>query len=222
MVGYLDIIGDDQQAAIILAGQPVMVDRARFGRHIQLLKRSKTFLDALQLGPMAAVRACQNYIDLAVPDEPLLPQASGVELFYATGILIELNDWRAVAHWLDPNLNTEQMGSDAPAPYHYQDRFWATWVHKLASRYGWSRDEIFALWPEEAAYYMQEIQIAEYYEREDDRALSQVSYKYNKATKKSKFVPTPMPSWMINQAPPEPVRTNAAHLPVGVTFAEDQ
>jgi hypothetical protein len=85
----------------------------------------------------------------------------------------------------------------------------------LASRYGWSRDEIFNLWPEEAAAYIQEIMVSEYYEREDQRALSEISYKYDKATKTSQFISTPVYGWMIDDSPPAPVRISVRMLPVG-------
>jgi len=87
--------------------------------------------------------------------------------------------------------------------------------HKLASRYGWSRGEIFKLWPEEAAAYIQEIMVSEYHEREDRRALSEISYQYDKATKTSRFIPAPFYNWMVDPAPPAPVRILAKMLPVG-------
>ena len=221
MVGYLEVIADGQRTLVVLAGQEVVVERARFGRHIQLLRLAKTFMDALNAGSAAqATSACQDYLYLATNDEPLLAAATGVELLVLARHLILMNDWRSVAAWLDPARN---KGVSGPLPaYHYQDRFWATWVHTIASRYGWSRDEIFALWPEEAAYYMQEIQVSEFAEREDDRALSEVSYKYNKSSKTSRFIPSPKPSWMVDQTLPPSQKIPRSNMPQGVVVTEEQ
>ncbi len=221
MVGYLEIIDDRQRTFVVLAGQEVVIERARFGRHIQMLRLAKTFMDELGAGSATqAANACQEYLCLATNDEPLLAAATGVELLAAARQLILMNDWRAVAAWLDPARN-KATSSPLPA-YHYQDRFWSTWVHTIASRYGWSRDEIFALWPEEAAYYMPEIQVSEFAEREDERALSEVSYKYDKSSKLSRFVPSPKPSWMVDQTLPPTQRIPRANMPVGVVIVEEQ
>ena len=57
--------------------------------------------------------------------------------------------------------------------------------------------------------------VSEYHEREDKRALSEISYKYDKVTKTSRFIPTPVYSWMIDESLPAPVRMLAKMLPVG-------
>jgi hypothetical protein len=57
--------------------------------------------------------------------------------------------------------------------------------------------------------------VSEYHEREDRRALSEISYKYDQVTKTSQFIPAPAYSWMIDDSPPEPVRIPVRMLPVG-------
>lgn len=110
-----------------------------------------------------------------------------------------------------------------PVPYDYKDRSWALWVHKLASRYGWTREQVFDLWPEEAACYMQEIMVSEFQEYEEIRVLSEVSYKYDKLTKTSKYIDLPKPSWMLSKSDNLPIyRIRKTILPVGDIYRGEE
>jgi len=224
--GYLDAADDRQAGQISLAGQTIIVPRARLGLHLQLGRRAIEFDDAAQAGNVAGLlAACARYLTAALQGDGtevlLLSEATGPELLGAYAGLRRLNAWRANPAWLDPKRNPITPG--AKPPYHYEGRFWATWVHEIASRYGWSREQIFQLWPEEAAYYLQEIQLSLYHEREDERALSKVSYRYNKSTKTSSFVPSPKAPWMVNPDKPEARPVNPKYLPVGLVIpTEDE
>ena len=109
--------------------------------------------------------------------------------------------------WQPPELESP--------PYDYPGRQWAWWIHKLASRYGWARKDIFELWPEEAAAYLQEILVTEFEEADDRRALSELGYHYDKTTGKASFRPLPRPGWMVKDNPQPTVRIRREMLPVG-------
>ncbi len=204
MRGYLDAVNPAQYADVHLGGEVHRVERARLGRHLRLAQLALRFDGADSAEEKVAM--VRDYLALC----GLETQGTGVEQLAAYAELRLLNDWQ----WNLPFMR--QSGGDGKTPpYDYPDRNWAWWVHKLASRYGWTQDQIFKLWPEEAACYLQEIFVSEFDEAEERRSLSEVSYRYDKATKKSRFIPLPRPGWMVGSKPPEKVRIPRSWLPVG-------
>jgi hypothetical protein len=209
MDDFLAAVDGRQAVKVIINSETVLVSRCRLLAHLQLSKIEIEIKDASQ--PVLLSALIIEYLSTAgLPDEQI-KKASTYELLEAFFALRQLNAWQWILPWL---VNSETSPAK-PEFYDYSGRRWAVWVHRLASRYGWSRDEIFNLWPEEAATYIQEIMVSEYHEREDRRALSEISYKYDKATKMSRFIPTPIYSWMVDESPPEPVRILVKMLPVG-------
>lgn len=200
MRGYLDAVDPAQFTDVELGGATYRVGRVRLGLHLRLARLAERF-DA-DPGP-EAVRA---YLDACG-----LPAGTGVETLVAYAALRLLNDWQWILPFMTHPANPERQ----PPPYDYDDRIWAWNVHKLASRYGWTRDQIFDLWPEEAACYLQEIFVSEYEEMEARRGLSELSYKYDRGSKTSRFMPTPMPGWMEEREPPKRRRILKRMLPVG-------
>jgi hypothetical protein len=177
--------------------------------HLQLSEIEIRIKNASQ--PVLISALIIEYLSVAGLIDGQIKNASTYELLEAFFALRQLNAWQ----WLLPWLANSKAEPGPPEFYDYSGRRWAVWVHRLASRYGWSRDEIFNLYPEEAAAYIQEIMVSEYYEREDKRALSEISYRYDKATKTSNFIPAPAYSWMVDESLPEPVRILVKMLPVG-------
>lgn len=200
MNGYLDAVDPAQFIDVELGGVSRRVERARLGLHLRLARLAERF----DRNPSAG--AVCDYLAACG-----LEMGDGVETLVAYAALRLLNDWQWVlpfmAHPADP---TRQR-----PPYDYEDRVWAWNVHKLASRYGWTRDQIFDLWPEEAAVYLQEILVSEYDELETRRGLSELSYKYDRHSKTSRFIPTPRPGWMVTNEAPEMRRVRRSALPVG-------
>jgi len=210
MDGYLDALNPVQGSYITLCNKPVWVDRARFGLHLRLSELDQKFESSTAADEMAAI--IRAYLAMCGIEDT---EASNIELLLAFSHLRQLNNWQ----WILPFMSgSAGAGQDKP-PYDYEGRYWAWWVHELASRYGWSRDEIFNLWPEEAAVYLQEILISKIEEAEQARSLSEVSYRYDKQTKKSKFIPMPKPGWMVgdvaNGNEPKKVKILKGFLPVG-------
>lgn len=209
MDNFLAAVDPRQGVRIIIQDQVILVGRQRLLGHLQLseieLKISRT------RQPLEIAAHIIEYLSLAGLTDQQLKEASIYELLEAFFALRQLNAWQWLLPWLEkPNTNPTD-----PEIYDYEGRRWAIWVHRLASRYSWTPETVWNLYPEEATAYIQEIMVSEYHEREDKRALSEVSYKYDATTKMSRFVPTPMYSWMVDDRPPAPVRVLVRTLPVG-------
>jgi hypothetical protein len=209
MNGFFETIAE-QVVTVTLAGQEVTVSRARLGLHLRLGRLSDEFEEAPGSPEMAeAIRAYFEALGLDIAG------ASPVEILRAFAVLGEANRWQfALAFMKDQGPRGE------PEPYDYDGRNWAWVVHKLASRYGWTRDYIFSLYPEEAAVYLQEILISEHLESEERYRLSELAYQWDSATKTSRYVPYSKPGWMYSHELPKPVRVLRAILPFGVVDLE--
>lgn len=211
MNGYFDTLVK-QQVTIVLGGQPITIERARLGLHLQLGQLVDEFDNAPGSPEMAL--AIKGYFKLLEID---IGQASVVEILRAYQMLREVNRWQFILAFMKNTAIEKQ-----PESYDYEGRNWAWVIHKLASRYGWTRDYIFNLWPEEAAIYLQEILISEHNEAEERYRLSELAYQYNEVTRKSHYVPYQKPSWMLNYELPKPVRVLKSHLPFGVQTLDGQ
>jgi hypothetical protein len=217
MDDFLAAVDGRQAVRIIIDNVAVLVARCRLLAHLQLSEIEIKIKAASE--PILISALIVEYLSVAGLTDEQIKKASTYELLDAFFALRQLNAWQ----WLLPWLANSKTEPGQPEFYDYSGRRWAVWVHRLATRYGWSRDQIFDLWPEEAAAYIQEIMLSEYYEREDRRALSELSYRYDKATEMSNFIPTPAYSWMVDESNPAPVRTPVRLLPVGnVIKMEDQ
>jgi hypothetical protein len=212
MSGYLNAISP-QTATITLGGEPFTVERARLGLYLLLAREADAADDALRRGDaMKAARCVCAYLSRAGFGEHL-GAATGVELFHAYLMLTTLN----APLFLLPFMQDFKPGRKVPGvPYDYPDRGFVLWVHKLASRYGWSRHYIMdQLSPEETMCYLQEIMVSEYHEREEARVLSEMAYKYDKASKTLRYRPLPMPAWMAGKGERKMFRIHRDYLPKG-------
>lgn len=217
MDDFLAAVDGRQAVKVIIDNETVVVARCRLLAHLHLSKIEIKIKAAS--GPVLISALTIEYLSMAGLTDKQIKKASTYEVLDAFFALRQLNAWQ----WLLPWLANSKSEPGQPEFYDYSGRRWAVWIHRLASRYGWSRNEIFSLWPEEAAAYIQEIMVAEYYEREDRRALSEVSYKYDKITKMSNFIPAPAHSWMVDDRLPAAVKTPVRLLPIGnVIKMEDQ
>jgi hypothetical protein len=209
MDDFLAAVDGRQAVKIIIDGETISVARRRLLAHLHLSEIEIKIKAAS--GPVLISALIIEYLSVAGLTDDQIKKASTYEILDAFFALRQLNAWQWLLPWL---ANSTDVPGD-PEFYDYSGRRWAMWVHRLASRYGWSRDQIFNLWPEEAAAYIQEIMVSEYHEREDKRALSELSYRYDKATKMSNFIPSPRYSWMVDESNPDPIKTPVRLLPVG-------
>lgn len=210
MNGFFEAL-EEQTVTITLAGQEVTIPRARLGLHLRLGRLSDAFEDAP--GPAEMAEAIQGYFEALGLD---IGKVRPVEILRAFIELRALNGWQMSLAFM------KDMGAPAqtPEPYDYPDRNWAWIIHKLASRYGWTREEIFNLYPEEAAVYLQEILISEHFEEEARYRLSELAYSYDTSTGRSHYRPMDKPPWMYSQELPKPVKILKSMLPFGVVDLE--
>lgn len=109
-----------------------------------------------------------------------------------------------------------------PPPWEYPGRAWYFWFNMLSKNYGWDKDYISALDPDDAIGLYQEIEIEHQLEREWQWGLTEIAYPYDPHTKTSKFKPLTRPNWMLPIAPkPKIVRIRKDMLPVGNIVGDD-
>jgi hypothetical protein len=216
-VNFVQAISNEQYAYVYLGGQKVQVYRQKLGGHIQLLDIAAQ-MSAHKEHPLMAASLIVRYLDTAGVNPPIIKAARPTELIQAFLTLYALNGWAWVIPLIDPKRADGRPSQ--PPPYDYAGRRWAVWIHRIAMNYGWSRDDILNLWPEEAAVYIQEILIQEHGDREERRSLSKLSYQLDKGSNTYNFVPSPKPSWMID---PEPkmIRIRRSLMPVGNVIGKD-
>jgi hypothetical protein len=213
MDNYLAAVDARQGVKVIINNESVWITRRRLLAHLQLSEIEIKIKSTRQ--PVEISAYIIEYLSLAGLTDYQIKEASTYEILEAFFAFRQLNTWQWLLPWLK-TLETPSINPAAPPEaYEYAGRRWAVWVHQLASRYGWPPETIWNLYPEEAAAYIQEIMLSEYWEREDQRALSEVSYKYDQITKTSKFIPAPMYSWMVDESIPDVIRTPVKALPVG-------
>lgn len=108
------------------------------------------------------------------------------------------------------------LGKKENDVWDYEKRGFWEFSHLLCKEYGWTLEYVADLNVESAFRLLQEILIANQFEKEWEWGLSENAFSYDKATKTSKFVPLKRPSWM--EAVPEvpkKVKIPVYLLPVG-------
>ena len=197
---FLDLIDPNQGVWLFEQWVP----RARLGLHLRLAQiyERATFDDA------STGAVIVEYLTMTGLETEGLTGLQVLQAFLVLGELNRLKGLFAYQTWNGPDK------TKAP-PYTYPGRAWTLYIHKIASRYGWTRDDIFNLWPEEVGAYLQEILVAEYDEADERRSLTQIAYRYDEATKKSNFIPLARPSWMMDRPKEKKYRIRRDMLPVG-------
>jgi hypothetical protein len=113
-----------------------------------------------------------------------------------------------------PLLNSPREKKEAD--WEYKGRSWNYFSHLLAHAYGWTLEYIAGMDVNEALGHIQEILTEDYLEQEFQHSLSEVSYVYNKNTKKSDYKPLPRPYWMLPALKPiKMVKLKRSMMPVG-------
>ncbi len=123
-----------------------------------------------------------------------------------------------------PIFNSKEKGKNKP--WEYQGRTWYFWLNTLASRYGWSAEQIGELDLDDAIGLYEEIIVDEQMEREWGWNLSERAFVYNKTTKQSNYKSLERPDWMSMYDPSEPqpvkkIRIPVKAMPVGVIISLD-
>lgn len=194
-IDYLEsVFATDEKTVVVVGGKDQVVRRGDFGVHLRL-GVIESRINSAETAHERAAAIIDYLVAAGVQDMRGSSDISGMEAISAYVELRELNRMRG-------ELPFMMMGGGGatydPPPYDYPSRGWALWVHRLASRYHWTRHYIFSLPPEEVACYIQEVMLADLDDIETIRSLSELSYTYDKVSGKSRFIPTPRPAWMVN------------------------
>ena len=216
MNGYIDTI-QEESVNFKLGAETIIIFRAKFGDHLALAELREGISSLLRRNMIRdAGIMLRRYFLIAGIKERVIDSLSGKDALLLYLILVTLNSFRIKLPFLKPNEKPID-GTQKELPYDYPGRRWATWVTLLGEVFGWSRQDIFDMYPEEVACYVQEAIVTNYYKAEQLRALSEVSYKYDKVSKTSKFIPTPMPFWMAEglTSKEKKVRVKRTMIPMG-------
>ena len=120
---------------------------------------------------------------------------------------------------VDPSLPLmkDSTGQTKPVDWNYPNRTWPYYSHILAGAYGWTLDYIADLNVNDALAHIQEVLTTEHLDREFERSLSEVAYRYDKSTKKSIYVPMDRPYWMrVKRKEIKKTKMKRSLLPVGM------
>ena len=112
-----------------------------------------------------------------------------------------------------------------PEAWNYEGREWHSYVHMLASKYGWTIEYISNLRLKDALSAIQEILIDEQLRDEFEWTMSERSSYYDSHTKTSKTNPLPRPHWMNKHVDPKTdariTQIPVNMLPQGAGFSQD-
>lgn len=134
-----------------------------------------------------------------------------VLLFYA---LVSKNSATNKIPLLEPSAPSKR--DDAGLSWDYDGRSYYVWLHLLANKYGWTIQYINRLDVDIVLALIQEILTEQQLEKEFQWSMTEVSYKYDKATKQSSHVPLTRPYWMLPKAKEiKIIKIPKLYMPVG-------
>ena len=189
----------DERTSVVLGGHEIEVIRARLGKYLVLS----------QLRRKRDVRGYLAECGVSATDH-------GLDCLRAYLFLIKFNEVRIAFPFLQPDTTTDPNKEVLPEPWEYDNRWIASWIHHVASHYGWSLPDILNLVVEDFFALLQEIMLENQIEREWGYSLSELAYPYNEASKMREFKPLKRPSWMRKDLQPNPRYKNQAPLPEGL------
>ena len=114
-----------------------------------------------------------------------------------------------------------EASDEEQIPWDYIGRDWYWWVNLFAGNYGWTEGIIEKLDIDDAIGFFEEILVQEQIQKEWEHGHSEAAYKYDKATKESKYVPLERPKWMrvtkdnYKPKPVKKIKIRQDMLPVG-------
>lgn len=211
---------DEPQATVTVCGREFTVARARLGGFLRIqmsLEGVERAAKAMDTGALTG--AMFTFLNTAIGiDRQTFFAAPWLEVMRA-------HNAAAVANRL-PETEMFAMMKYAergkPVAWDYPGRPLINWLHSFAEAYGWTKDEVFDLWPEEAVALLQEIEVSEFSRREFEHMHSELAYHYDKRGKGT-YQPLRKPFWMVFRAKRVVTRLSRKSLPVGlVIFREGE
>jgi len=187
----------DQSVTIALGERAWQVKRARLGGFLRLQQARESINRGIQNADNGSiVDGLLEFLRVCIPDLEAkdFHSAPWWEVFVAYVAVERLN---RLPHAAEFAILRFPSDSHRTVPWDNPLRSVILWIHLIASTYSWAKDQIEQLWPEEAVAYVQEILADKQEQREFFHSLSEVAYRYNKATKKSTYKPLTRPAWMV-------------------------
>jgi hypothetical protein len=193
--------------------------RARLGGYLALQSAESRLREAASRTEVDAV--CETLFSILASTIPV-PR----ELFDSApwqDIAGAISAVRAVNRLPDPDrfsILRFQKG-ESSVPWDYPERGRILWIHQLASAYGWTADEIFNLWPEDALGLLQEVLADRQLDREFQHNLSDLSYDWD-THGHGKLRPLERPAWMQLPLHGKEIKTRMLKrlLPIGVVVTD--
>jgi hypothetical protein len=188
----------DESVIVLIGGHEHLIVRARLGKYLELeqywlAKNVKAYLHAVGI--------------------TITPDDSGIELLVAFTKVVLLNRLPVGIPIIDVKSHPT---TGADIPWHYDGRKPFSYIHLIASTYGWSREEILNLRVEEFFAYAQEILVDAQLADERQHRLSKMSYNYDKTAKTLTLIKLDRPIWMTpNPAPIKMKPVPKQLMPVG-------
>lgn len=213
-----------QSVSITLGGRAYSVERARLGGFLRLQQARDLLNKGIETGGNGEiVGGIFDFLRVCIPE--LSPKDFHSAPWYeAFNAYLKLEALNRLPHGTDFAIIQFQSASNRKVPWDNPLRAIIIWIHLIAKSYGWSKEEIEYLWPEEAVAYVQEIMADEQTQREFMHSLSEIAYPYDKATKKARYKPLQRPAWMVLQTDAKGIVTKLRKdmMPVGkVLYPKD-
>lgn len=185
---------DEPQAPVKVGGHEFNLTRARLGGFLRLQAELEAYDKAAKswdLHDMAEGlwRVLNTGLGLDRATFETAPWFEVVEAFVRVQTVNALPETEKLAM-------LRMAEKSRPVPWDYEGRTAIAFVHILAESYGWSKQEVLDLWPEEALALMQEIEASDFVRREFEHMHSQLAYKYDKRGKGT-YQPLKKPAWMV-------------------------
>lgn len=173
------------------------VERARLGKYLDLARMRAHVVEAGTTGDNGLIAgSLYEYLSACLPDldRSFFYSAAWYEIMQA---FIDVTEANKIPQADMYALLSDNGKEGKPVPWDFPGRDKAAIFNRFAKAYGWTLDVIKNIWPEEAIALLQEIIADEQEDKEFLHMLSEVSYSYNKQTRKSQYIPLPRPTWMV-------------------------
>lgn len=202
----------EPQSVVQIGGREFRLARARLGPFVRMgaaERARRAAATAQDTGAMAD--AIFAYLAAAVGlDRGTFESATWLDIMTAFTAALRLNripDAERLAV-----LNTPESGKRPR--WDYEGRDIIEWVDLFARAYGWTKEYVCDLYPEEAVALSQEIMASEYRERRFFHSLSEVNYTVERSGRR-RYLELDPPYWMLAHVGPKKTRMRKDMLPIG-------
>lgn len=206
-IDYAAAIDGDREIEVSLSnGQTITLKKLRLGGFIQLRSVEPQLLDALKARDAEKVAECYGRYVRTSTNKTV----SGRDMFRVYAAIAMLNQLEGTLPFMESKIKP-----DAVELIKYPSRAYALIVHKIASEYHWSREEIMNLRPEEVMVYIQELMSDAWHMREWEWEMAGFGwYKDDKGIMHRNQYPAP--DWLsVISAEVKKVKMLKSMLPMG-------